>query len=197
MNLINVSMSCPAKPLGFAPQLGIRGTLLSMSYRRGFQRVYVVCSVLWFVLVLVVSVLDRPKPRSEGFMVDQAMTDVEKMIADGLRTGKPVKVEDLGAAIRKQAPQLSGMGDVELVKSLGALNPHLRLNDLLIDAPDTGASPSAPTPAPVSAGAKTTPPISEDSGRYWRIRAAVTLMPPVVGYFILFLVAPWVYRGFM
>ena len=31
---------------------------------------------------------------------------------------------------------------------------------------------------------------------YWPLRIAITIVPPVIGYAALFLVAPWIARGF-
>jgi hypothetical protein len=168
-----------------------------MNYRRGFRRAYIVCSVLWIVLAVVLSVLGRPKPRGEGFVVDKRLVDLGKMISDGM-AGKIVHPREFAAAIKAINPLPADKRtwtDGQVIRDFAATNPHLGLDKWLFDLSDQDAA-QASTPAS-SAGAKPPQPLSENSGRYWGTRFAVTLIPPAIGYFILFVVAPWVYRGFV
>ena len=40
------------------------------------------------------------------------------------------------------------------------------------------------------------PPYPEELSRYWTVQGAVVVGPPLVGYLLLFVVVPWIYRGF-
>ena len=75
-------------------------------------------------------------------MTDQPMTNAEQMITDGLHTGTPVRLISLAAAIRKLAPQFN-YSDVETVKRFATKNPHLRMDQLTFEMPE-----SAPVPNP-------------------------------------------------
>lgn len=41
-----------------------------------------------------------------------------------------------------------------------------------------------------------TPPEPEELVRYWSVQGTIAVGPPAVGYLLLFVVLPWIYRGF-
>lgn len=143
-----------------------------MNYRRGFQRVYVVCSVLWIVGVLTISVRNRPRTIDYDTPAKKA----------GAIEVDPSKVTDLPP-------------DAVDVPNTKANTPFVPppLSSYKGDAPEDHPAIQSDN-GPLRIVRSEPPPGAVRS--YWIARSEIIVLPPSVIYSFVFYIVPWVYRGF-
>ena len=89
-----------------------------MNYRRGLQRLYVVCSLVWVSFMVVVSVRDRPKPIDYVAVAKKYGATViteppETLPADFKDWDKPGQIKPPPGFILDEKPQNSLVADVK------------------------------------------------------------------------------------
>lgn len=154
-----------------------RWSLPSLNYRRGAQRIYLVLSVLWVGVIAAVSVAGRPDtaaPRKN----DPVVSSVDP----GSRgdTGKDW--------FSRNAPQpqiWDEHGKPIYLDDKG--NPIPSFDDFVKESERSGDWKLW------KQGEKGK---SQSTTRYWEAQSALALMPPIVGYLLLFGILPWIGRGF-
>jgi hypothetical protein len=129
-----------------------------MNYRRGFQRIYAVCTALWIALVVAISIPDQP-PNG----------DFEVHLANGTILHFPPGTDP--AVIDTIAKRHSQQG---------ASEPSAVIF-LDKDGYPIARSLLGPFQARI---------------QYWALRSGIALVPTAVLYILLFLVIPWIHRGF-
>lgn len=136
--------------------------LTPMNYRRGFHRVYVVCSVLWIGVMLALAVRDRPRKIDYDALA-------KKYGAVEVDPNSPFTV----------SPEDFLRHEAEKAKQK-------------VTRDETRAPSSADKKWIVASET----PLPSMYLQFWETRSSIALLPPTVGYLLLFVVVPWVYRGF-
>jgi hypothetical protein len=137
-----------------------------MNYRRGFQRLYVLLSVLWVGGVLALSIHDRPRTKID---YDALARQAGAIQVD------PAEVRSIPSpppGYRLDAP------------STPFVPPPL--SSYQGDAPEDRGPLSIVKSEPLPGAIRS----------FWISSVAVALLPPLALYLFLFYVMAWVYRGF-
>jgi len=184
-----------------------------MNYRRGLQRLYAVSTVAWVGVLLFALPADRlnfwsTQPSDwvtvhgpwEKYSTEKTdYTALAEQVRQNARLGQKVKTVypgeyndlsdvDLGAAIKAKYPSVS---EENLSADWFARNAPLSKT---FD-PDAFLTKRAIDGA-VKANQFTIPPVAPSRIQRALWLAGVLLLPPACGYLIIFLVTPWIYRGF-
>lgn len=171
-----------------------------MNYRGGFQRLYGVFTVAWVASVLYIV----PTGRLEFWSVAQSTLDPAQSILDPVQIPKSVKnsawqayydsatTEELEKALNKMPLPTEAKADL-----WDAKNAETQWASTANLPP--GHTLDVPTTPPVTASksrssAVSPPPESRTRKLFWL--AGVLFFAPATGYFLLFYVVGWVYRGF-
>ena len=145
-----------------------------MNYRRGFQRVYAVLTVAWIGVLLLALPADRVKfwQKQQG---EASLADVDLGKSGIAITAPPSTLTDADIAARDKSPTENAP-------------PPL----------PKGAVPLPPgfTPVPADSFVPDEPAAVESRTQKFLWLASVLFGPPLAGYAAIFMVIPWIFRGF-
>lgn len=153
-----------------------------LNYRRGFQRAWVVASVVWAVAVVAVSIPDQPRQVAVSIPVDYDALAKKAGAIDDWVNVPPAKGK---ASTFTPPPIESDKGPATPVK-LPPPPPGYTLD------PASPSSARTLTDADIARYDR-----RNDLLKYWGLRSSIAFAPPVIGYLILFSILPWIGRGFV